>query len=42
MKYLNYYEDSDEVPEHFYFFGVLGSVSPKYLEHLIKGANRAR
>ncbi|KEJ82995.1 hypothetical protein OXYTRIMIC_134 [Oxytricha trifallax] len=42
MKYMNFYEDYQEVPDRKYFYGVLGTLWPGYVQELIKHANKVR
>ena len=39
MMYLNYYSDVKELPEHKFFYTVLGSIEPDYVKNLIQHAN---
>ena len=35
LAYMDYYEDSREIPERWYFYNVLGTLAEDYLQHLI-------
>src|SRR5271156_4867253 len=41
VSYLHYYPYIKELPDHQFFYTVLGSLEPEYLSKLIKHANRA-
>ena len=40
--HLHYYPDIKELPDHTFFYNVLGTLQPDYLSNLIKHANRVR
>jgi hypothetical protein len=40
MKHLHIYSDYKELPDRRFFFGVLGTLRSKYLEAIIRSANR--
>ena len=40
MQHLNHYADIKELPEHSFFYTVLGTLHPEYVSGLIKGAKR--
>lgn len=42
MRYLNYYDDDKNLPERDFFYGILGTFLPKYLEKVIQEQNRLR
>ncbi len=42
MMHLNYYPDVKELPDHDFFYSVLGSLVPDYVANLIRHANRSR
>ena len=42
LQYLNYYPDVKELPEHGFFYSVLGTLHPNYVVNLINAANRKR
>lgn len=42
LRYLNMYEDSNDLPDREYLFTVIGTLYPDYLENLIREANNLR
>ncbi len=42
ISHLNYYSDVKELPDHEFFYTILGSLQPEYVQGLISHANRLR
>lgn len=42
VAHLDYYDDDPVMPEREFFYKVLGTLQPDYLQRLIKEANRVR